>query len=531
MPTSITTPPTGPRRVPVLGDRYAVIRRIGKGGAAGVYLVFDQNLEQWRAAKVLHRRHIEQNELRMRFLREARTMARLDDPHVVRVLDVVDQSQPFMVMEYIEGGCVLDWLRVHGPMPPFMAVKVLIDVCKALAATHSKRIIHRDVKPHNVLVTLQGACKLTDYGIAKIAPEDAGFAVDYDKTAEGASMGTDAFMSPEQRQDASKVDERADIYSVGATLYTLCTRKAAVDLCMWPANHPKLEPVPEVLREVLLKACHRVPDERYASMEAMEEALSAVLWSLPSVPASAPSIVMPLPDVPSIPPTTVDGDEARELADIWLDQVSTGHGVPIDEATFGSMQPAVSSLSGGASQPAAQDEPAEDIDPGENDVAFAPIAAVIAGSVVVGCVLLGTAVAAGTGAQQVDGAARAYHEAEAAYIASLEADPNLVDDMIAAGAVAGRLENARDALASAESYSKISAAELFYDAVHTGWNQIAESKTRPSLDDMRQLRIDWLDACDAWRASTGSEVGSVAISVGWAQGPGEHLVGERGVCR
>ncbi|MEM6929605.1 MAG: serine/threonine-protein kinase, partial [Myxococcota bacterium] len=523
MPSSSTSTPSTPRRVPVLGDRYAVVRRIGKGGAAGVYLVFDQSLQQWRAAKVLHRRHVEQDELRMRFLREARTMARLDHTNVVRVLDVVDQIQPFMIMEYIEGGCVLDWLRIHGPMPPFMAVKVLIDVCKALGATHASRIVHRDVKPHNILVTLKGVCKLTDYGIAKIAPEDAGLAVDYDRTAEGASMGTDAFMSPEQRQDASKVDERADVYSVGATLYTLCTRKAAVDLCMWAEDHPKLEPVPDVLRAILLKACHRVPAERYANVGELEEALSAVLWSLPSVPATAPTLVMPLPEVPARPPETIDSDTARELSDLWLDEVDTNHNVAIDEATFGSMN-GQSSLAG--SQPSEELSEPEDLSPAtESDNGFAPIAGLIAGAVVIGCLALGTAVAAGAGAQQVSVAAHQYRDAEADYIESLTADLGLVEKLVTAGAQRERLENAWGALqAGLDSPGRVSLAVQYTSALKWGWDQVPSGEG-PSLDVIRERHQVWRSKCNDWNAVAQTETGSVAVALGWASAPGEELVG------
>jgi len=528
MPPFTTTTSPAPRRIPILVDRYAVVRRVGKGGAAGVYLVYDQNLHQWRAAKVLHRRHVESEELRVRFLREARTMARLDHPNVVRVLDVVDQLQPFMVMEYIEGGCVLDWLRAHGPMPPFMAVKVLIDVCKALESTHANRIVHRDVKPHNVLTTLQGSCKLTDYGIAKIAPEDAGFDVDYDRTAEGASMGTDAFMSPEQRRDASKVDERADIYSVGATLFTLCTRKAAVDLCMWSADHPKLEPVPEVLREILLKACHRVPDERYATVGELEAALSAVLWSLPSVQATSPSVVMPLEAVPAKPPETISGEVVHELADLWLDEVDTNHGRPIDEATFGSANGA-SSLAGG--RQALQPPPA-DFEPSVAESSFSPIAGGIVVAVVVGCLVLGTAVAAGAGALQVGAAARTYAEAEAAYIRALEHDPGLSERLIALGAKVGSLRETWGELGESEDgRSRITLAVRYGQDLSKGYNQVPETADRPRLQAIEDARLEWTATCLAWRRVAETEVGSVAVTVGWADAPGEELVGEDGACR
>ena len=533
MPTSTPSTPTAPRRVPVLGDRYAVVRRIGKGGAAGVYLVFDRNLQQWRAAKVLHRRHIDQDELRMRFLREARTMARLDHPNVVRVLDVVDQVQPFMVMEYVEGGCVLDWLRIHGPMPPFMAVKVLIDVCKALGATHEFHIVHRDVKPHNILVTLQGGCKLTDYGIAKIARDDVGLTVDYDRTAEGASMGTDAFMSPEQRQDASKVDERADVYSVGATLYTLCTRKAAVDLCMWADDHPKLEPVPEVLREILLKACHRIPAERYETVGALEEALGAVLWSLPSVPANAPALVMPLPEVPVEPPETIEGDTARELADLWLDEVDTNHPVAIDEATFGSMNGASSLAGSQASEPAGP--PPDDLDLSPPDGAFAPIAGIIGAAVLVGCVLLGTAVAAGAGSQQVGEAERLYRDAEAHYLEALVEEPALVERLVSSGAKEPRLANAFNAFRASVDEgaegSRIVLGEQYYQAVQFGWDQISETEERPSLSAIKKARSAWLERCVDWGHVSESEAGAVAVGVGWARRPGPELLGDGGICR
>jgi len=525
MPSSSTTTPSAPRRVPVLGDRYAVVRRIGKGGAAGVYLVYDKNLHQWRAAKVLHRRHVESDELRMRFLREARTMARLDHPNVVRVLDVVDQIQRFMIMEYVEGGCVLDWLRDNGAMPSFMAVKVLIDVCKALGETHTNGIIHRDVKPHNVLVTLQGACKLTDYGIAKIAPGDAGPEVDYDRTAEGASMGTDAFMSPEQRKDASKVDERADIYSVGATLYTLCTRKAAVDLCMWSSDHPKLEPVPEVLREILLKACHRVPAERYATVQELEEALSGVLWSLPSVPANSPSLVVPLEAVPARLPETIDGEVVTELADLWLDQVDTSHDRPIDEATFGSVNGA-SSLAGGQPEP-----PPADLEPSVPE-AGSPIAAVIAMAVIVVCLVLGTAVAAGAGALQVHDAARAYAEAEAAYLDALMERPELASRLVELGAVHEELLPSWERLqAATDDPTRIRRAVEYQEALRTGFDQVPESAAPPSLDAIVAARTRLKAACAAWRQASETEVGSVAVSVNFVDGPGDELIGEDGICR
>ena len=301
---------------PVLGGRYVVVRRIGEGGAAGVYLVYDRFLHQWRAAKVLLRKHVDHDELRWRFLREARMMARLDDPHVVRIYDVADVEQPYLVMEYVSGGCVVDWVRAHGPMPAFAGTKLVTDLCRGLAAIHASGIVHRDIKPHNLLVTARGECKVTDFGIAKLDSSELGIEEDRHTTVEGTAMGSDAFMAPEQRRDAGSVDFRADIYSAGATLYAICTRKAMVDLFMLREGDAPLEDLPEPLRPVLLTACHRDPAHRYASAEEMAKALQAATWQLPAVPAESPSLAQPGPTIFARPPAHLESPWVDELVDL-----------------------------------------------------------------------------------------------------------------------------------------------------------------------------------------------------------------------
>jgi len=300
----------------VLAGRYAVHDQLGRGGASGVYLVHDRNLARWRAAKVLHRRFASNDDLRARFLREARTLARLDHPNIVRVFDVVDSDEtPFMVMEFVSGGCVFDWVMEHGPMPPVMAVQVTLDVCRALAYTHETGVVHRDVKPQNVLVSRDGVGKLIDFGIAKLSPTDPARGIDDQWTDAGTSMGTDSFMAPEQRDDASTVDFRADIYATGAMLFALATRRSAAQLWTLSRHPERLEQLPASLREIVLRATSRDPVERYPSAAALEFALRDAQWDLPTA-NDAPQLVRRNPSPPDTPSGSISPAFTRRWDDL-----------------------------------------------------------------------------------------------------------------------------------------------------------------------------------------------------------------------
>jgi len=304
------------QRPPLLAGRFVLARRVGKGGTANVYLAFDLQLNRWRAAKIMHQRFAADDEMRERFDREARMMARIDDRNVVRVLDVQMGDLPYMLMEYMEAGCVLDWMRSHAQMPPQLAIKITKDLTKGLIATHRLGVVHRDVKPHNLLVNRHGDCKLTDYGIAKML-SDAPAAPDDEKalTRVGASMGTASFMPPEQRHDASSVDERADVYAVGATLFTFVQRKAGKDLFVADVADEQFEGMPDPLREVVVKACRYRPEDRHESMEALLEDLTAAEDAVgpPAEPYDFPG---PVEDLPDEAPAFIDYERVRELREL-----------------------------------------------------------------------------------------------------------------------------------------------------------------------------------------------------------------------
>ena len=215
---------------PTLGNgRYRLATKLGEGGMAVVYRAWDTRDCEWRAIKVLLPEYAQRAKLRIRFANEAQTMLKLNHRHLVTVYDVgMNEALPFIVMEIADGGCVIDWVDAHGPMPSKMAVDVMMQVCKGVGAAHAMGVVHRDIKPHNILITRRGVCRVTDFGIAQI--EDAG-----GMTKTGSVMGTLGYMAPEQRTDAKNVDVRADVYGLGATLYKLVARSP---ICSLPSTTP-----------------------------------------------------------------------------------------------------------------------------------------------------------------------------------------------------------------------------------------------------------------------------------------------------
>ncbi len=302
-----------------------IVRRVGRGAAANVYLAYDLEAERWRAMKVMHPSVAQDRDMRTRFFREAKLMALIEHPHVVRVDDVGEGAAiPYMVMEYVRGGCVLDWLREHGAMPAQLALQVARDVALGLQATHDMKVVHRDVKPHNVLVQLDGSCKLTDFGIAKLSGEtfipDDGEEIAL--TRVGTAMGTVAFMPPEQQHNAASVDHRADLYSLGATLFTLLRCKAPQDLYVADPEDAQFTGIPRCVVDILLRACTYKPENRYRTATELVEALDAAIEELGSLPEDTPSLAMePELELPVRPPSAVEREHVEDL----LDLVATGH--------------------------------------------------------------------------------------------------------------------------------------------------------------------------------------------------------------
>ena len=258
-------PGTGPRP-PRLGGRYVAVRLLGKGAQARVYLAFDQRERRWVAAKVLDRKYLKDREVRQRFLNEAQTMQRLKHPFILRVLDVGDDGPiPWIILELARGGAVTQWVRRNGPMPPALAAEVTLQAARGLHHAHQAGVIHRDVKPHNLLIAEAERVVVTDFGVAQAA--------DASMTATGTVMGTFAYMAPEQRHDAKAVDVRADVYSLSVTLYSLITGKPSAELFYAEADDDIMRSIPEVLRPVLIKGAAYRREDRHRDMEAFAREL------------------------------------------------------------------------------------------------------------------------------------------------------------------------------------------------------------------------------------------------------------------
>lgn len=289
------------RPEPLSEGRFQLIEVIGEGGMATVYRAFDQRLQRPRAIKVLSPALAIRPQLRRRFLAEAQTMATLEESRVVRVFDMgEDGDRVFIVMELVEGGSLLDRVRNHGPLPARMAAEVTADLCESLQAAHDAGVIHRDIKPHNVLLTRSGAIRITDFGIAQVQHEgDAGM------TKTGAVLGTWGFMAPEQKSNAKTVDARADVYSAGATLWSLLKNEVPPELFMADNEPEMLIGIEPDLAEVIKRATRYRREERYPTSKAMAQALRELAPSLPDDPPEVQPLV-PLNSSPSTNANPID---------------------------------------------------------------------------------------------------------------------------------------------------------------------------------------------------------------------------------
>jgi len=202
-------------------ERYVVVKQLGRGGMGSVYLVRHETLGVFRALKVLSGVLYQQGrEFTKRFIQEAKIASSISNPNIVNVIDVgedPERSFCYIIMEYVDGGTVRDVLKRIPHLSELHAVVIAEAVAAALDAASEQRIVHRDIKPDNIMLTRRGEVKLADLGIAKNTDENVQL------TKSHVMMGTPAYLAPEQAQDAHSVDVRADIYSLGATLFEMLT--------------------------------------------------------------------------------------------------------------------------------------------------------------------------------------------------------------------------------------------------------------------------------------------------------------------
>ncbi len=318
---------------PLSEGRYRLVGVLGEGGMSTVYSALDQRLGVHRAVKVLSPALSHHASIRKRFDAEARTTARLVHPNIVNVHDVgLDNGRAFIVLELMTGGSLMGRLDALGPLPPRMAVEVVSALMAALQYAHERGVIHRDVKPHNLLVDGDGVPKLTDFGIARLLTSDHGL------TRTGAAIGTPAYMAPEQRGNASQVDARADVFGAGASLYTLLTGKEPFDIYAVELQSRLFAGIPESLAEIIRVATCYDPAGRYPTANAMLAELKRVAGDLPETPPDTPPLGTPLPGPRVVLPHPTAAPESDSQHTFFTPPPDDVHGEgPVNLAAFPSL--------------------------------------------------------------------------------------------------------------------------------------------------------------------------------------------------
>jgi serine/threonine-protein kinase len=264
----------------LFAGRYRLDRKLGSGGMADVWLAEDQELGRRVAIKVLHERYANDEQFVERFRREATHAASLSHPNVVSIFDRGEtEGSYYIVMEYVEGRTLKELIVTRGPCPVFVAVSYVRQVLAALRYAHRNGIIHRDIKPHNVIVDHEGRVKVADFGIARAGASQI--------TEAGSIIGTASYLSPEQARGAP-VDESSDLYSTGVVLYELLTGavpftgESPVEIAMKHLSQPPEPPSalrPEIDRDldlVVLRALAKEPADRYRTAQEMDRDLELV---------------------------------------------------------------------------------------------------------------------------------------------------------------------------------------------------------------------------------------------------------------
>jgi serine/threonine-protein kinase len=269
--------------------RYRIVRKLGSGGMANVYLAEDEDLGRRVAIKILNERYANDDLFIERFRREAKSAAALSHPNIVSVYDRGEaEGTYYIAMEVIEGRSLKELIMTRGPLPIAQALSYTHEILEALRFAHRHGIIHRDIKPHNILIGER--LKVTDFGIARAGASQM--------TEAGSIMGTAQYLSPEQARGAP-VTASSDLYSAAIVLYEMLTGKvpftgdSAIEIAMKHLNDPpkppsKIRPeIPEELDAVVLRALAKNPEDRYQTAEEFSEDLHRVEAGLPLAPETS----------------------------------------------------------------------------------------------------------------------------------------------------------------------------------------------------------------------------------------------------
>jgi serine/threonine-protein kinase len=317
--------------------RYRIVRKLGTGGMANVYLAEDEVLGRRVAIKILNDRHAGDDQFVERFRREAKNAASLSHPNIVSIYDRGEaEGTYYIAMEYLDGRSLKELIVARGPAPVQISIDYARQILAAIRFAHRHGIVHRDIKPHNVLVDAEGRLKVTDFGIARAGTSQM--------TEAGSIIGTAQYLSPEQAKGAP-VDQTSDLYSVGVVLYELLTGvvpfsgDTPVEIAMKHLSSPPEAPsmkraeIPRELDMIVLRALAKDPSDRYQSAEEMDADLKRVARGdavSPATEEAATAIIARPPPtavtqitprtretVPYAPPAAYyDYDEPRRRA-VW----------------------------------------------------------------------------------------------------------------------------------------------------------------------------------------------------------------------
>jgi serine/threonine-protein kinase len=310
-----------------IGSRYELEELVGTGGMSSVFRAHDRMLERNVALKVLHDHFSDDDEYVGRFRSEARAVAQLSHPHIVTVIDRgEDEGRQYIVFEYVDGQNLKELVRRSGPMPVRRALELAIAIAEGLAFAHAQGLVHRDVKPQNVLLSDEGEVKVTDFGIARSLEMDGGV------TLTGTVLGTSTYISPEQA-GGKGVTAATDVYSLGVVLWELLAGEVPfpgdnfVTVALRHINEPPPDllavrpDVPPRLAAAIDRALAKRPEDRFRSMEAFEQELRRCLGELDGeqtavVPSQAmpPAPPPPLPYVHQAPARRTRSGRGRRIA-------------------------------------------------------------------------------------------------------------------------------------------------------------------------------------------------------------------------
>lgn len=265
----------------MLGSRYEILKRVGSGGMADVYMAKDHKLNRNVAVKVLKSEYVEDEKFLRKFDIEAQAVACLNHPNIVNIYDVgMEDGVNYIVMELADGMTLKEYIRRKGYLSPKETVEISTQIASALSHAHKNHIIHRDIKPQNILVSESGNIKVTDFGIAKAANNNT-------VTSTATAMGSVHYISPEQAKGRF-CDEKSDIYSLGITMYEMATghvpfdHENGVTIALMHLQNEIIPPsqiregIPDSLEKIILKCTMKKPEERYQTAEELMDDLKLV---------------------------------------------------------------------------------------------------------------------------------------------------------------------------------------------------------------------------------------------------------------